>query len=64
MTGANHGTIDMCGENVSYARELPNGKMGCLAQGDGLSNHSKWLKFELGQQLPIKSPFKNENGHC
>ena len=28
MTGANHGTVDTCGENVSYARELPDKKWG------------------------------------
>ena len=55
---SNHGTVDICGENVSYARELPNGKTRRLAQGDGLNNHSKWLKLELVEQLPIKSPFK------
>ena len=58
MTGANHGTIDKCGENVSNARELPDRKMGCLAQQQGLNNHSKQINLELGQQLPIKSPFK------
>ena len=57
MTGANHGTVDTCGENVSHARELlPDGKTGRLTQG--LNNHSKQIKLELGQQLPIKSPFK------
>ena len=56
MTGENHGTIDMCGENVSHAKELSDGKAGCLVQG--LNNHSKQIKLELGQQLPIKSPFK------
>ena len=40
MAGANHGTIDTHGENVSHARELPDKKMGRLAQ-HGLNNHSK-----------------------
>ena len=52
MTGANHGTIDTCGENVSHARELlPDGKTGHLVQG--LNNHSKQIKLELGQQLQL-----------
>ena len=32
--------------------------MGRLAPGDELTNHSKLLKLQLGQQLPIKSPFE------
>ena len=62
MNGVNHGTIDTCGENVSFARGLVFSKDGCrtghLLESGGVDNHSKILKLELEQQIPVKSPFK------
>ena len=53
MNGANHGTVDTCGENV-------NSLNGCLIHarvGERviLGNNSRLLCKELGQQVPIKS---------
>ena len=59
MNGENHGTIDTCGENVSSMPPLNDAKGGIrLLKGGGIDNHSKLLKMELGQQIPIKSPYK------
>ena len=48
--------------NVSLARGLMFSKdgcrTGCLLESGGMDNHSKILKLELGQQIPVKSPFK------
>ena len=52
MTGANHGTVDTCGENVSFATDACSGT-GRLVMAGSLDNQSKRLKLELGQQLPI-----------
>ena len=58
MNGANHGTIDTCGENVTSMPPLNDAKGGiCLLKGGGIDNigiDSKLLKMELGQQIPIK----------
>ena len=51
MNGANHSTIDTCGENVSFARGLVFSKDGCrkghLLESGGMDNHSKILKLDL-----------------
>ena len=59
MNGANHGTIDVCGENVSNMCPVMDCKWGIrLLKSSALDNHSKLLKMELGQQIPIKSSHK------
>ena len=59
MNGANHGTIDVCGENVSSMRPVHDRRRGIrLLRSNTVDNHSKLLKMELGQQIPIKSPHK------
>ena len=57
MNGANHGMVDTCGENVSMMEQPICGNTR-LTKGKSISNHSKLLKMELGQQISIKSPFK------
>ena len=59
MNGANHGTMDTCGKNVSLMTLLIDNNNGIhLLKGGGIDNHSKLLKMELGQQIPIKSLYK------
>ena len=59
MNGAHHGTVDVCGENVSIMKPVQDRRRGIrLLTGDTIDNHSKLLKLELGQQIPIKSPHK------
>ena len=57
MNGANHGTVDTCGENVSMMEQLICSNT-CLTKSKSINNHSKLLKMELDQQVSIKSPFK------
>ena len=57
MNGANHGMVDTCGENVSMMEQPICGNTH-LTKSKSISNHSKLLKMELGQQISIKSPFK------
>ena len=57
MNGANHGTVDTCGENVSMMEQLICSNTH-LTKSKSINNHSKLLKMELGQQVSIKSPFK------
>ena len=59
MNGADHGTIDVCGENVSSIRPMHDHRHGIrLLRSNTMDNHSKLLKMALGQQIPIKSPYK------
>ena len=53
MNGANHGTVDTCGENVNSL----NGSLIHARVGERviLGNNSRLLHKELGQQVPIKS---------
>ena len=55
MTGGNHGTIDICGENVSLHCEKMVGRS---SDRIAIYRLTKAPKLELGSQLPIKSPFK------
>ena len=53
MNGANHGTVDMCGENVSSLNSsLIHARVG---ERVILGNNSRLLCKELSQQVPIKS---------
>ena len=52
MNGANHGTVDTCGENVSCFNE---GKSKQIGHRLIIDNNSKVLRKEFGQQIPIKS---------
>ena len=59
MNGARHGMVDVCGENVSIMKPVQDRRCGIrLLTGGTIYNHSKLLKMELGQQIPIKSPHK------
>ena len=59
MNGASHGTIDVCGENVSSMRPVHDHRCGIqLLKTNTMDNHSKILKMELGHQIPIKSLHK------
>ena len=59
MNGAHHGTVDMCGENVSSMTPVMDRQCGIrLLKSGAIGNHLKLLKMELGQQTPIKSPYK------
>ena len=53
MNGANHDTVDTCGENVNSL----NGSLIHARVGERviLGNNSRLLHKELGQQVPIKS---------
>ena len=63
MNGATHGTIDVYGENMSNMCPMTNRKQGIrLIKSSALDNHSKLLKMELGQQIPIKSLHKMKRG--
>ena len=53
MNGANHSTVDMCGENVNSLNDsLIHARVG---ERVILGNNSRLLHKELGQQVPIKS---------
>ena len=53
MNGANHSTVDMCGENVNSLNDsLIHARVG---ERVILRNNSRLLHKELGQQVPIKS---------
>ena len=52
MNGANQGTVDTCGENVSCFNE---GKSKQIGHRLIIDNNSKVLCKELGQQIPVKS---------
>ena len=53
MNGANHGTVDTCGENVNSLNDsLIHARVG---ERVILGNNSRLLHKELGQQVPIKS---------
>ena len=53
MNGANHGTVDTCGENVNSLNDsLIHARVG---ERVILGNNSRLLGKELGQQVPIKS---------
>ena len=59
MNDAGHGTVDMCGENVSTMDPVVNEKSGSrLLKSGNMNNFSKLLKMELGQQIPVKSCYK------
>ena len=53
MNGANHGTVDTCGENVnSLSDSLIHARVGERVIS---GNNSRLLCKELSQQVPIKS---------
>ena len=53
MNGANHGTVDMCGENVNSLNDsLIHAR---AVERVILGNNSRLLCKELSQQVPIKS---------
>ena len=55
MTGAGPGTVDVCGKNVSVMKPVKDRRHGIrLLTGGTIDNHSKLLKMELRQQIPIK----------
>ena len=58
MTGANHATVDTCGEHVGSSAVSNLKYVGNRLVADVLDNPSKLLKQELGMQLPLKSVFK------
>ena len=70
MTGRNHATVDMSGENFTmhcdsiyckYQRDLPGidrlKYVGCgrLINSHSIDTSARLLKLKLGAQLPIKS---------
>ena len=72
MTGGNHGTMDVCGENaLLHCDEMYSDvtnvnlcdKNECIGSGRlidscSINTPAKLLKLELGCQLPVESPFK------
>ena len=73
MTGGDHGTIDICGENSNLnCDEIYYGlpkiyhlesereciRSGRLMDAGSIDTPAKLSKLELGIQIPIKSPFK------
>ena len=58
MTGANHATVDMCGEHIGSSAMADYKVIGRRMDQDTFDNPSKLLKQELGMQLPLKSIFK------
>ena len=72
MTGGNHGTMYVCGENASlHCDEMYFDatnvnlcdKNECIRSGRlidccSIDTPAKLLKLKLGCQLPVKSPFK------
>ena len=58
MTGANHATVDTCGEHVGSSAVSNLKYVGNRLGADVLDNPSKLLKQEFGMQLPLKSMFK------
>ena len=56
MTRARHSMVDVCGENMSVMKPVKDRWRGIrLLTGSTIDNHSKLLKMELRQQIPIKS---------
>ena len=70
MTGANHGMVDTCGENVSLhcdesyysnKEEIRKDKclgIGTLMEARSVNTPAMMLTLELGMQVPVKSPLK------
>ena len=58
MTGANHATVDTCGEHIGSSAMADYKVIGRRMDQDMFDNPSKLLKQELGMQLPLKSIFK------
>ena len=58
MTGANHATVDTCGEHIGSSAMADYKVIGRRMDQDTFDNPSKLLKQELGMQLPLKSIFK------
>ena len=58
MTGANHATVDTCGEHIGSSAMADYKVIGRRMDEDTFDNPSKLLKQELGMQLPLKSIFK------
>ena len=58
MTGANHATVDTCGEHIGSSAMVDYKVIGRRMDKDTFYNPSKLLKQELSMQLPLKSIFK------
>ena len=63
MTGARHGTVDVCGENLSVMKPVKDFRCGIRPLTSGtIDNNSKLLKMQLKQQDPHKIFSQDEKG--